>query len=276
MSTAIAPVPEEPEDRALVSAAPIKAQIDAFLEARRHILEKILPLMIKGVDYYDIKDKRSLGKPGAEKVAAIFRMVATFQVDKDTIALLPERKEWVAYVCTLRRDGEVVGEGRGAETLREAQGDPNKMVKMAEKSAHIDAVIRATGISDLFTQDIEDMPEFQERKAEPVQHAPAPVLAREPEPQATRETPSAVAQATAARRPGRTRKSEEPTIDGVPLGIAAELDRILKDPCIADLAEQHAKYRAKCRDAETAMRFKAFLGQVLNERRCCCDLPMAT
>lgn len=33
----------------------------------------------------------------------------------------------------------------------------NKAIKMAQKSAYVDAVIRATGMSDLFTQDLEDM-----------------------------------------------------------------------------------------------------------------------
>ena len=37
------------------------------------------------------------------------------------------------------------------------KGDINKSLKMAEKSAHIDATLRIAGLSEIFTQDLEDM-----------------------------------------------------------------------------------------------------------------------
>ncbi len=40
---------------------------------------------------------------------------------------------------------------------------------MAEKSAHIDATLRLAGLSEIFTQDIEDM--IQRREAETIQQA---------------------------------------------------------------------------------------------------------
>ena len=40
---------------------------------------------------------------------------------------------------------------------------------MAEKSAHIDATLRMAGLSEVFTQDIEDM--MQRREAESIQQA---------------------------------------------------------------------------------------------------------
>lgn len=138
-------------------AAIIKAQVDSFLEVRRYVLDRILPLMVPGTDFYEIRGKKSLGKPGAEKIASIFRFSASFTVDRDAMACLASQDNWIAFICTLNRDGVFVGEGRGAETLKESQGDPNKMLKMAQKSAFVDAVIRATGISDLFTQDLDRM-----------------------------------------------------------------------------------------------------------------------
>jgi hypothetical protein len=46
-------------------------------------------------------------------------------------------------------------------------GDINKAVKMAQKSATIDAVLRTGALSEAFTQDLDEMPE------EPAQPAPA-------------------------------------------------------------------------------------------------------
>jgi hypothetical protein len=54
-------------------------------------------------------------------------------------------------------NGFVAAEGTGARRVDQDRGDINKSLKMAEKSAHIDATLRVAGLSELFTQDIEDM-----------------------------------------------------------------------------------------------------------------------
>jgi hypothetical protein len=68
----------------------------------------------------------------------------------------------ICYVCALYTTrGELVGEGRGArEVLKEK--DINKAIKMAQKSAQIDAVLRTGALSDAFTQDLEDVQEPEE------------------------------------------------------------------------------------------------------------------
>ncbi len=48
----------------------------------------------------------------------------------------------------------------------------NTILKMAEKRAHIDATLRATRTSAIFTQDIEDMPGVVEEEASPAQEEP--------------------------------------------------------------------------------------------------------
>jgi hypothetical protein len=53
--------------------------------------------------------------------------------------------------------GFVAAEGTGARRVDQDRGDINKSLKMAVKSAHIDATLRVAGLSELFTQDIEDM-----------------------------------------------------------------------------------------------------------------------
>jgi hypothetical protein len=62
-----------------------------------------------------------------------------------------------ALVCELiDRQGQVVGQGRGVAELRETSHNVNMAVKMAEKRAYVDAVLRAAGLSQYFTQDLED------------------------------------------------------------------------------------------------------------------------
>jgi hypothetical protein len=58
-----------------------------------------------------------------------------------------------------------VGEGRGARSLKKDGGDVNKAIKMAEKSSMVSAVLRTGALSDVFTQDLEDMQEPEPGKA---------------------------------------------------------------------------------------------------------------
>jgi hypothetical protein len=137
--------------------ADFKAGVDSLLEKRSYFTKRVLPLMVENRDYYIIKGRKSLSKAGSEKLASIYNLVATFERDKETIDCFSGVEGLVAYICTLTRNGEVVGQGRGAAVLKSHGGDANKTLKMAEKSSYISSVIRSTGLSDIFTSDLEDM-----------------------------------------------------------------------------------------------------------------------
>lgn len=140
------------------SITQFKTGVDSLLEKRDYFIMKILPKLIENRDYYVIKGRKSLGKAGAEKLATIYSLVATFTRDNETLESFKSIDGLVAYVCTLTHSGEVVGQGRGGAVLQSNGNDANKTIKMAQKSGFIDAVIRATGLSDIFTCDLEDMP----------------------------------------------------------------------------------------------------------------------
>ena len=63
----------------------------------------------------------------------------------------------MASTTPYRDPARLVADGVGARSLKQDYGDINKSLKMAEKSAHIDATLRMAGLSEVFTQDIEDM-----------------------------------------------------------------------------------------------------------------------
>lgn len=129
--------------------------VDTLLSNRKYFIENVQPHMKLGKDYHIIKGQKALAKGGAEKLASIYILVATFEKDNDTLEMLGSPKGTLAYICTLTKNGEIVGQGRGADTVARNQNDPNKAIKMTEKRAYIDAVIRTTGLSDIFTQDLE-------------------------------------------------------------------------------------------------------------------------
>ena len=147
---AIAPVKNE-------SFELFKQGVNDLLSKRSYFISQVLPKLKENQDYYVIKNKKSLAKGGAEKLASIYNLIATFEKDKESLDMLGNAKGLIAFVCTLSKFGVIAGQGRGSDTLERNQNDPNKALKMTQKRAFVDAVIRTTGLSDIFTQDIEDM-----------------------------------------------------------------------------------------------------------------------
>lgn len=131
--------------------------IDAYLEKRSEFIEKVNKIMVEGKDFHLIQGKKSMAKGGAEKIAAIFGWQAMFLPDDDTIKMLGTDKGVVAYICKLSKGSQFIGEGRGARSLAQDKGDVNKAIKMASKSSFVDAVLRSSGLSDFYTQDLENM-----------------------------------------------------------------------------------------------------------------------
>lgn len=137
--------------------ANVDKEIDIYIAKRQAFIQKVNTICVEGKDFHVIQGKKSLAKGGAEKIASIFHWTAKFDKDTESLEMLGDIKGLVAFKCTLM-NGQFVGEGRGAAMLSKNGNDPNKTLKMAQKSAFIDATLRASGLSDFFTQDLEDMP----------------------------------------------------------------------------------------------------------------------
>lgn len=155
-----------------VASSEIK-KIETFITVRQAFIEKVNEICVEGKDYHIINGKKSLAKGGAEKIASIFKWNASFIKDTQALEMLGDIPGLVAFKCELHAGDKFVGEGRGAALLSKNAGDPNKTLKMAQKSAFIDAVLRASGLSDFFTQDLEDMPRDQIGKT-PASSEPRP------------------------------------------------------------------------------------------------------
>jgi hypothetical protein len=160
--------------------------------AQRQVIRSFLQQELKeGVDFYRLqvrgKDANpTLSKAGAEKFLGLFQLQASFAPDLLTWEMLGKPTDHVIYICTLRtRSGEIVGEGRGSRSLKKDSGDTNKAIKMSEKSALIDAVLRTGALSEVYTQDVEDL-----------QEEPAPATPAKP---TSQETVSSTAQALRQR-----------------------------------------------------------------------------
>lgn len=183
---------------------------------------------------------KSLYKAGAEKLMATFRLAGDPEVDDlsrdgeihyrvkvrlssaggtfigagiGECSSSEEKYAWRAAVCkeefdatpeTRRRVKFSKYQGR-VEKKEQVRTNPadvaNTILKMAKKRAQVDAVITATAASDIFTQDIEDLPEeviaeiVGQQQAKPSKHA-------SPAPADTPERDAAIAECTAAAAKG--------------------------------------------------------------------------
>jgi hypothetical protein len=142
-----------------------EADIEGFITLRQKFITEVNKICVEGKDYHIIQGKKSLAKGGAEKIANIFQWRASFVKDSESLDMFGNPTGLVAFKCTLTKGEEFIGEGRGAASLDKNAKDPNKTLKMAQKSAYIDAVLRASGLSDFFTQDLEDHPEHLQQPA---------------------------------------------------------------------------------------------------------------
>lgn len=162
-----------------------RSGLDRRKQNRELLMEWLRTALVDGVDYGKVhiasKDKceyarggrvkecpnqyhwskPSLFKPGAEKITGMLGMTVHFPslAGYETAFLSGQQITQVMMRCELHdAQGRVVAEGVGARNITQDYGDINKSLKMAEKSAHIDATLRLAGLSEVFTQDIEDHP----------------------------------------------------------------------------------------------------------------------
>jgi hypothetical protein len=193
---------------AVRSASPFDGNVVEFKqglarrgENRNALINWIRDALVDGTDYGAIKrsngsmTKPSLRKPGAEKICGMLGVIPTFPTLKDyeQLALQGIPIDQIILRChLLSAAGDVLADGVGARSLKQDNGDLNKALKMACKSAHIDATLRMAGLSEIFTQDLEDMPpqsfdsQPEERPAPRQQQRQAP--AGKPATQAPRST----------------------------------------------------------------------------------------
>lgn len=171
-NTELTPFVSSPLD---LPTAHFQAGLQRRQDNRHALIQWIRAALVDGIDYGSIPTKRgpskpSLWKPGAEKITGMLGVMVSYPSLKETEQALLNglTLEQLLVRCELKdATGRVLAEGVGARSLKQDFGDLNKCLKMAEKSAHIDAVLRLAGLSEVFTQDLEDQKALGEEVPKP-------------------------------------------------------------------------------------------------------------
>lgn len=128
--------------------------------------------LVEGHDYgasFFGASKPSLLKPGAEKILMLLGLSSEYEI----IEKIQDYEDgFFAYTirCILTKGGQVITQGLGHCNSKEKKYTSDKQdvymlgntcLKMAKKRAQVDAALTVGSLSDIFTQDLEDMVQFE-------------------------------------------------------------------------------------------------------------------
>ncbi len=141
------------------------AQVEATMRKITQFQQVIQNTLHQNHDYGIIPgtDKPTLLKPGAEKILMMMGLRSEFEIVDSSRDF---EKGFFQYQvrCKLFKGDMLITEGLGSCNTRERKYlkmDPytmdNTVLKMAKKRALVDAALLVASLSDVFTQDVEDM-----------------------------------------------------------------------------------------------------------------------
>ena len=129
--------------------------------------------LTEGHDYgaaYSGSGKPSLLKPGAEKILMLLGLSSEYEI----VERIQDYEDgFFAYTvrCVLKKGDQVITEGLGHCNSKEKKYESDKQdkymlgntcLKMAKKRAQVDAALTVGSLSNIFTQDLEDMEQFNQ------------------------------------------------------------------------------------------------------------------
>lgn len=153
-----------PASLAIIDTVEIQ-QVQATMNKISQFQQVIQKTLHQGHDFGIIPgtDKPTLLKPGAEKILMMMGLRSEFEI-ADSARDFDKGFFQYQVRCKLFRGDMLITEGLGACNTREKKYlkmDPftmdNTVLKMAKKRALVDAALLVASLSDVFTQDIEDM-----------------------------------------------------------------------------------------------------------------------
>ena len=180
------------EVRAALDIKPslFKAGLERSKKNRDTLIDWVREALVEGTDFgrlhiakRDVCDKGkwcendyhfskpSLWKAGAEKISGMLGLRVswpTLRAYEDRIIRGEDITQVLIRCELLNAEGVIVAEGIGGRSCGEYD-DLNKVLKMAKKSGQIDAVLNVGGLSEVFTQDLEDMDADQLGERDPYQ-----------------------------------------------------------------------------------------------------------
>lgn len=110
----------------------------------------ISPVQVMKYKSMDPSDKRHPLREEIRKCIGTHDITAEFTEDTETIGVFKHILGLVAFVCTLKKGGKIIGQGRGTAVLSNMNRYIERTVHTAFNSSLIDAIVRSTKMLDAF------------------------------------------------------------------------------------------------------------------------------
>ncbi|MFZ2522514.1 MAG: hypothetical protein WAX44_03335 [Minisyncoccia bacterium] len=111
---------------------------------KQHIVS---PFQVKKKTY-DISGKDHPVQEEIRKNLGELHLTAVFEEDTQTLQAFRHVSGVIAFLCTLKKDDQIIGFGRGVSVVTKLNRYVERTVSFAQNSALIDSVVRATKMLD--------------------------------------------------------------------------------------------------------------------------------
>lgn len=96
---------------------------------------------------YNIENNMAV-RDEIKKNICTLNLTAEFTEDVQTLQAFKHIPGVIAFLCVLKKDGQVIGFGRGMSVVTQANRYLNRVVNFSQNAALIDSVVRATKMLD--------------------------------------------------------------------------------------------------------------------------------
>lgn len=104
-------------------------------------------------DVFNVNNKNHPVKELIQKYTGVYNLTATFEQDLETTQKLSHFSGVVAFICTIRKNGQVVGIGRSHNILSSSNKFLEKVINASFSYSFIDAISKTTRAMDTFLTD---------------------------------------------------------------------------------------------------------------------------
>ncbi len=101
---------------------------------------------------YNVQSTEHPARREIKKLVGSYNIQAIVEEDTQTLATFKHVPGLVAFLCTLVKDGDVIGQGRGTAAFSHSNKFISRTIKTAFNGSLIDAMIRSTRVLDTFDE----------------------------------------------------------------------------------------------------------------------------
>lgn len=87
------------------------------------------------------------------KLLGTYQFSASFEEDSQTVSTLKHVPGLVAFLCTIRKGDQIIGQGRGTSVINQNNRFIVRTIGYAFNASIVDAIVRSTKILDIFRPD---------------------------------------------------------------------------------------------------------------------------